>query len=368
MNTPQSIHNNIKSYLKSKSWQITDTKPRYELFAPPAHLKIDSDYRIYIPINYQSIDFEENAAKIIDIISNIYQESLEDLETIIIENKDILQFHIEGQNIDEKPSIEFFKDLLKNIEKVLYDSAIFTVRKNAHFQESKIEEADRFLNMCKFLKNDKGSLITKIQVPKQELIREENLFDKGIIGREVTDNLMVVSSFINESVIDNQEHTTFDTAFLKLNKEKISVNISEDLKDLYDELRNSDVEILLKGVEGSMKTEVQKLNKSKTESIKTFTKAVREHLNEIINAEFFGRVVELNSKDVEGDTNTIKMEGFLNNVKHLVSIKLSKDKYLQAIDAHKYNKTIYLKGTLEREKTQYKVLNFNEFRILSSKH
>jgi len=80
---------------------------------------------------------------------------------------------------------------------------------------------------------------------------------------------------------------------------------------------------------------------------------------------FYGKIIQLSSKDVEADKNTIIVESEIKKVKSKISVQLSSEDYQMAVDAHKFNKTVLIKGTIEKTKTQYRVTELQGFKALS---
>ena len=85
-------------------------------------------------------------------------------------------------------------------------------------------------------------MITKIQLPNKEEIKEQTLFENSIIGSEINNNLINITDFINTEIIGYNNFEPTDD-FLIQNKDFISVNISNKLKDLYTGIEYSDIEI-----------------------------------------------------------------------------------------------------------------------------
>jgi len=85
-------------------------------------------------------------------------------------------------------------------------------------------------------------------------------------------------------------------------------------------------------------------------------------MKEISENDVYGKIIELKSKDVDSDKNMIIIEGEVKKVKTRISIQLSSDQIKLAADAFKNNKTVLINGILEKEKSQYKVVELKDFR------
>jgi len=360
----QLIYKNITDLLLTREWKVQEVKTKYDLFVPPTKLGFSNTYILHIYNKFENSDYEKEIIKNLNIISQIYCEDIDELASIIIDDRQILSLHIENENIKNgHPSIPFFNTLINKSKELLQEVANFSVIKQPHFFDNK-DEAERYLNYCNFFKNDVGSLITKIQLPNNEEIKEKTLFENSIIGSEINKNLINITDFINTEIIgfDNFEPTD---EFLIQNRDLISVNVSNKLKDLYTGIEYADIEISLKGTQINQLTTAKELNREKVNNLSTFSKTIREKMKEISENDVYGKIVQLKSKDVDSDQNMIIIEGEIKKVKSRISVKLNSDQIKLAADAFKNNRTVLINAILEKDKTQYKVTELKDFRALS---
>jgi hypothetical protein len=214
------------------------------------------------------------------------------------------------------------------------------------------------------MKNTEGSLITQIQLPNKEDIKERNVFENSINGADINKGLIKMISFVNDELL-TEEFIMPDEEYLIKNKNLICVNVIDKVQDLYKGLGLQDVEISLKSTDKPMYTSVTELNNHKIDSVKKFNKAVKEKMNEILKDEnIYGKVISLTSKDIDSDKNTIKVEAQIKNIKSEIIVKLSPEDYQNAIKAHSQNKSVLINGILEKEKTKYKVIELHQFKAL----
>ncbi len=350
--------------LITRKWRKQETKSKFDIYIPPQDLDFENSYKLYVYNKYENKDFENSILKIIDLISQIYNEDIDELASIVIEDRQILSLHIENELIKNgKPNIPFFDNLIHKTKELLQETANFSVFKQPHFFENS-EEAERYLNYCNFFKNDIGSLITKIQLPNNEDIKEGTLFTPAIKGNEINKNFIKIISFINEEIL-NQDSFDLDDNFLLENRDFISVNISNKLKNLYLGIDYSDIEMTLKGIRINKITEAKELDKSKLNKLTFFSRTIKEKMKEISENNFYGKIIELKSKDVDSDKNIAIVEGLVKNVKRKISMPLNSNQIKLAADAFKNNVTVLINGTLEKEKSQYKVIELRDFKPLS---
>ncbi len=358
------ILKNLTDVLHQKGWQsLRLDNSKNLIYLPPIDLGFEDDYKFYISKNTNSLDFETNIYNSLKILTDIYADDLDELVSIVIENKEIFSFHIEDETAFQgRIPIPHFNSLIEKIKKLLQEAASFTILKKTHILD-KIEETERYLNLCKFLKNKSGSLITKIELPKYEEIREKTIFEDSIIGSEINKKALDVIAFVNNNILKNN-YSEPDEQFLLLNKDCINVNLIDAVRELYIETNLVDFDIELKGTTINEKTFATDLTKQKIDSLKSFTKTVREKINEIIDLELYGKVIQLSSKDVESSNNSIKVEAMIKNVKSTVSVNLSTIDYKNAISAHEKNKTVKIMGVFDKEKTQFKAVELKSFSVM----
>ncbi len=356
------IYKNITSLLQNRNWHKGEIKTKHDVFIPPKELGFSETYKLYVYNQVRNADFEEGINKTLQIISQIYNEDVDELISLIIEDRPILQFHIEDDNIKNgRPDIVFFENFITKTKDLLLESANFSINRKPHYLD-KEDESERYLSLCNFFKIDKGSLITKIQLPNKEEILEKTIFDEGLTGNKINQQFIDITTFINEKVI-SQNNFEPTEELITQNRNLISANITEKLRNLYICANYADVDITLKSVENTFMTKVSELNNEKIENLKKFSTFIKQQNRDIFDYEMSGKIVELKSNDVESDKNSIKIVGKLKNASESVVVQLKSNEIKIAADAFKNNKTISIGGIFEKEKTQYRILELHKFEI-----
>ncbi len=363
MITNEIIYKNINDLLINRGWNIHENRQRSVSFVPPAGLQFSETYKLYVPNRYNNVGYDKDIEKTLNIISQIYDEDIDELFSIVVEDRQILSVHVDDDNLNNgKPTIPFFNTLIGKIKDLLQETANFSVIQKPHFFNKEIE-AERYLNYCNFFKNEAGSLITKIQLPNREEIKERTLFEDSITGSQVNSTLIDVADFVNKDILDKYNFQPSDD-FLRDNQSLLSVNVSNKLKDLYSCVDYADLDISLKGTTAVRTTIASDLNKEKITGLSDFSKTVRKKMKEIIVSEVFGKIVQLKSKDVDSDKNVITLEGNVKNVRSKILINLNSSQIKLAADAFKGNKTVKINGRLEANKSQYNVTNLESFKVI----
>jgi len=95
----QLINSNITDLLINRNWRLHEVKGKYNIFVPPSLLGFSDTYKLYVYNKLENSDFENEIVRNLDIISQIYKEDIDELASIIIENKQILTLHIENESV-----------------------------------------------------------------------------------------------------------------------------------------------------------------------------------------------------------------------------------------------------------------------------
>lgn len=359
---PQAIYNNLKDILLNRQWRMTDCGAKYDVFLPSDSLGFSKDYKIYFYNRTENPDFVKEAEKTLGTISEIYSEDIDELVSIVIEDKPVLSLHIAGSSdIQEHPKIPFFDLLIRRSKELLQEVANFSVINKPFYLEN-CEESERYINYCNFLKNDRGSLITKIQLPNREEIRQGHLFAGPITGMEINNKLLDVTRFINEEIIETSNYEPSEE-FLTSNQSKINANFSNKLKDFYTAIDYSDVEMSLKSTSNEIISSIKNLNKDKVDGLNRYAQIIKQKMRIISEDTVIGKIVNLNSSNVEGFRNRIDIVGMKDNVRSTIRTFLNSSDYKRACEAHASNRTVSVRGVFEKEKSHYSLTQISEFKV-----
>jgi hypothetical protein len=365
-------YNRLTKFLLKRGWQESTPTNRHSVFIPNNTQRFEQGYKLYVPRIVEAFGFEDRLITTVDIVADIYDTEESELLPLIFEGKEILNVRIMDKNIRKaKPSLVKMKTILERLESLLRDTANFQIQNDHHLLDKDTEEADRYLSMCNFSKNKEGSLITTIEVPGEQEIREANLFTSPIDGSAINKHLMSITSFINTNIIA-ETYQTPTAEFLKANTHLISVNVNESISNLYKSTDYCDVELKLVGVDTELLTATESVSKEKVEHIHKFNHLVRENLNEIKTMDIVGKVFELHSRDVQSDksNNRVTMSVEVHGVKSEVNLYCSAVDYKHIAEAHRNNYEVKIMGAV-LDKTQlkkYKVVSFREYEILKDHH
>ena len=244
-----------------------------------------------------------------------------------------------------------------NIEAGLYRSAKFKL--GADTKETKLI-AQRFVKECLFLQTEQGSFVAKVEVPNT-VLRQGDLFGgEPLVSTEVCSSLFSAIHFLNERIL--RDDSSFE-----------SPDILEDVIALFDvELLESLTKVMvgteMETIEFSFEVGTQVrtsstgwLSDEKKTRLKDFLNFIREQLRGEDDLDVSGSIVELRSRDPEGNKNYIRVVSMFHGDRTFVSATLSNEQYQRALDAHRNKRHVRLKGNGTRLKTQIRLTNVTEF-------
>jgi len=353
--------NNIFKFLIGKQWEKISEDEKYIILKAPDNLGFKEPYYLKIANNDSIFDFQDYQNRITKIISEIYDIKIVKLNDLFNEDNTILSLKIYDKDLDNgKIPFNKFEQIIEKFKKILLNNAAFEIIKKV-LLENIPNEANLYLNLCKFLNTEKGSLITNIELPKNEIIFESPLFpEKQITANEINENLVKVIDFVVNDVFPKEE---FSDQFIDDHKQIINYNLLTEIENFYFHTSLENISFKFLNNESEKVIDSVEITEAKVQNLHVFNNIVRDKIFQEKEVEFFGYIQELKSKDPETDKNIIKVVGLIDNLESIVSIKLPSDKYKSAVDAHKTKKKIRIKGKIKEEITQKKMIFLESFEI-----
>jgi len=356
------VYDNITSYLTERGWKKSESKRRFDVLIPPEDLGFEAGYRFYLFNQFDFASYTKEIEKEIQVLSQIYAQNEDELAAILIEEKEILSFHIENSDLGQgQPYLPYFTSLMNRTKKLLENAATFHLVNKAHFFK-KEEEAERYLNHCRFFQNQPGSLITKVKLPSRTPIKEGNLFESEVTGHEINQRLFQVTDFINQHLLQKENFTPEDE-FLKEHKNVVSVNLVDSIRKIYADAKSERITLSLNGITPDLSSTANDIKESKLKNLASFSMHVRKKIKEIEEHNVIGKVIKLSSRNIESDENNIEIFGKVKDLERNVKIKLNAQQIKQAAEAFKTNRPISLQATLEKTLEGYKALEVFSFKI-----
>jgi hypothetical protein len=244
-----------------------------------------------------------------------------------------------------------------SIQAGLYRSAKFKLG-----SESKENHliAQRFAKDCLFMQTEEGSFIAKVEIPNL-VLKQGDLFGGEVLASaEVCSALFSAMQFLNLTILGADD--PFDTP--ELLADAITLFDVELLKSLTEMVIDPEVDTIDFAIEIGPQRRTSStgvLSPEKKQRLKDFFDFVHEQLRGENGLDVTGSIVELRSRDPEGNKNYIRVVTEFHGDKSYVSAILNNEQYQQAVDAHKQKRHVRLKGNGTRLKTHVRMNGPIEF-------
>jgi hypothetical protein len=243
------------------------------------------------------------------------------------------------------------------------NSMVSTLYRGAKYKlgaESAASEitARQFAKDCLFLQTSVGSFIAKVEIP-QTVLRQPDLFGGEILdSTEVSSSLFSAIQFINDEILGSDlpfdDEATLSNAVSLFDVDLLS-SISEAI--ITPEL--SAIEFTFEVGNRVHMTSTGWLSTERKNRLKSFVAFVKEQLRGEDNIDISGTIIELRSRDPDGDKNHIKVAADFYGDRTFFTAKLTNAQYQIAVDAHKNKNTIRISGRGTRLRTQVRIIEIN---------
>jgi hypothetical protein len=222
-------------------------------------------------------------------------------------------------------------------------------------------EALTFLSGCRFLQTAKGSFVANVELPSAQILRNASLLNPDpVSASEVTRRISDVLGFVVGSVLQPAPNL-FSPDHIREHADVVNLNVLEDLDGLFKEAGDTTLKFIFHSLENSAAVSSDRLTPERTETLTRYVKFVRAVLTEDIPVNVEGKVVELRSRNPQGNRNYVLIQADFDHRPTYFALTLSNERYGTAVQAHRANRRVRVRGDARRMKTQMKITNLIEF-------
>lgn len=326
---------------------------------------LPTDESVFDEENYESYSVELKKS----VEEFLYYEELDlkrSLFSIRIYDEQVINNSIKLQRANKV--ITFIREFIRDV-------AEFTKEKKVSLNKFAFSsESSRYLNGCRLPIPQHGSFIFDIKLPTPEEIetnsKQFSLLEDNFTVDKVNNNIISFLKFAVEKIITNPEFKTDDESeidkFLSENKNLISIDILEKIKNLYAESSIRDMDFILTKNNISETVKSREIVDDKIHKLGTFIKKIEEIYFNEEDINLIGKIVNLKSENIDEDENQVTIYSLNTDTGETTKIEsfLSKSDYFKALDAHKKNADVRIVGTAKKMKTKYKISDLKEFNII----
>ena len=353
----------IINYLLGKNWHLFKQHDKFVRLKPPLSLEFPKTYSLVIPTEEDAPDYKENTQHTIKIISEIYAISETKLTNLLLQDGTILSFRFaDDKTVNGDLSFRHFEGFLEKLKKTFLDIASSTALKTPFIEEYTLE-AETYLNNCRYLQTEHGSFVTNIQLPSELILRNQLAFFEAspLIAEKVNERIYEYLKFTAESVLENDKQI-YEDHFVEQQQDFLSVQIFEDIDGVIKKANSRNIYVTFTGKTYSKEVKVENLTPEKHAHLSNFIRFLKQEVEENIAMNVVGKIVELRSRNPNNDNNYIVVRTEFQHQSILLAMHLDNINYQRAIQAHRNNREVNIRGSAKRMKTQYKITSLDYLR------
>jgi hypothetical protein len=351
----------IIQFLNSRNWTRLKEGDQFAVYSAPEGLGLPEGFLLHVPLTDQQNGFERYYTNLINVLADLYGISEEDLHNVIGTSDTILRVRIHDDETSQgKINFVRFEGFIERLKAIITDTASFVIDRDLNSIRVPAE-AQRYVNKCHFLQTEKGSYVTKIQLPREETIKDATLFTPKIIAEEINEKLIEVLDYVNTQIFQGDVGLVSDDYIVE-NSDKLNVKLLRDIETLYDKSEIKNIAFSLQTVNETKVVTSENITKAQIHRLNTFIETVSSRSFEENVVTVRGKIELLKSRDPDGGRNSITMQGLLDDLPVLAKANLTSDMYKEAIEAHKVKDYVEIRGLARVSRTR---IQFKEIEVFT---
>lgn len=356
---------NLAEFLTSQGWMPGREKAGLRYYDAPESVGVTGSFSIALPIDPRRPGIDNLILSALNTLGDIYDKNLSSLYEEVAATNDLASSTtLSVRFLDEKtsggiiplPSISAF---VQGFEKSLYEAIKFKLGDGS---KATVEKAQRFIKECSFLQTAPGSFIARVEVPTVMFRQAQLLPDAPppLASSQVCASMFSAIEFLNSRILQSNEDYEADD----LVAHALELFNPELLDALYKVLIGSEVaetEFGMQTGDQRRTTTTGIVTFENTSRLREYVRFIREHLHGVDVIDVRGSIVELRSRDPQGNRNHIGIATTFNGDRTFVTATLNNEQYDIAMTAHRAKGAVRLRGRGMQLKTQLRVTDIEVF-------
>lgn len=348
----------LRNFLSQDGWQEIRRGKNLAFYAPPNHLNISEKFTIALPTEEGISGTDSFISQAVSSLEDIYGYRFLELKDSLATKAEFqgsAQFNVRFLGADTEDGnipLSSMKNFLEQMSKSLYEGAKFKLDGSSNGPSSAV--AEQFADECKFLQTLRGSFIARIEVPFGWL-QQGDLFDrKTTSSHDVCSSLHSAIEFITSRILGSTEPFDSEAAI----SEAIELFNPELLESLAKMLVLPNVDRLEIAMEIGLQRRTSVtgyLHSDHKSRLNDYVQFIKRHFYGEGDVEIVGTIVELRSRDPQGNSNHIRISSEFHGDRIYVSATLTNDQYAIAVEAHRKKMQVQIRGAGIRLKTQLRL-------------
>ena len=319
-------------------------------------------FTIEIPKSAELSGFDLYISRLVDDLDQLFPEySKDELNILFNREYSIIKYRIfDQENNDGSIRINKFINSIESFKNVLYNTVNFTVNRKPIFGHTKVE-ATEYLKECRVLQSQKGSYITRFEIPNKPLY---TTFDE-VSTLKINNKLFDVLEFVKEEIFEEQKGVEFTENYLADNAEFLNYELLNSIKNVYSKSNISNVEYTLSTVNYERNVITEK-GRARINYFEFYLKQLKDHLYELTTFRAKGYIKKLYSNNpISSNYNEVILDSRKFGIKLDIKFHLRSEEYLEAIEAHKDHKLIEVSGRAKELKTIINITELETFDVVN---
>ena len=353
----------ITEFLTSRNWKLRRSGNLFNYYTPPESLELPLGFELEIPkYSKERPGFDNFIQQIINEITPLLKNEAnqDDLNILFSREHSILKYRIfDADNKDGTISLQKHIESLDVFKKVLSQAVTFATTKKPIFGDAKFE-VESYLNRCRSLQTEKGSYVTKIEIPNDDIYSTINKINTKTINNKLFD----VIEFIEEEIFNSNQKLEVTENYIQDVSELLNYELFHSIKDLYFKPAVNNIEFQLSSVDRFRRVETERVQ-MRIPYFNKYLRDVKKLLLEVVPLEAVGYVKRLASPaPLHSKKNEVIIDAEIANSVETIKIILNSEEYLEAIEAHKNEWPIKVKGQARQGKTMLYLRELEHFEII----
>lgn len=348
-------------FIGSRGWNGSREGVKFNEYVPPPELGLPEAFSITVPRFSDAEDLPKVVSNLATLVADIYSYPVEQLLPVISEADTVMSVSIKDeQTVDGSIELDRFEGMLQELKELMLDTAAFVAAESALVDQVPVE-AFTYVKSCRFLQTSRGSFVTSVQLPTNTVLRSASLFDKGpLLSSTVSERISGVLEFVVEHVLEAEEQLYTEQHFRE-HSQLINLSVLEDIQHLFFRAGNSTLSFSFLALRNSTIVTPGYLSNERQEALAKYVKFVRQLVTEDLPVAVEGKIVELRSRNPQGDTNYVLILAEYELKPTYFAVTLNNELYGVAVQAHRGSRRVRLVGRARRLKTQIKITELDSF-------
>ena len=354
----------LRTFLISAGWTAGRHARGLSFYIPPPNLGVQGKYSIALPDDPTRSGvgtlLHSAANSLLELYGyNQLGELLDSATAVSTDTRPtrIISRFVDAVTRSGSMPLHALSEFLSQFEKGLYNSAKFRLGGD---DNSTRTIASRFAKECFFLQTQVGSFVASIEVPKT-VLRQADLFGhEAIESSQICSSLFSAIDFLNAKILNDIQALDSD-ALLADAIVLFDVELLEALSKMIIGPGMESIDFTLEAGNAIRTSSTGWITEDKVTRLIDYVAFIKKHFRGEDDIEITGTIVELRSRDPESNRNYIRVVADFHGDRTYVSAALSNAQYQRAVEAHRTKRSVTIRGSGIRLKTQIRISEISDF-------